>query len=220
MTQPGISTVGFIGAGKIGSQVARLALASGYRVVLSNSRGPETLADLVAELGTGASAATSDEAAAAADLVVVSIPLKSIDAVPVEPMAGKVVIDTNNYYWQRDGHVAELDDERQTTAGLLQRHLPDARVVKAFNHIQYGQLTTQGSPSGTPGRRALAIFGDDPTATATVAALLDGFGFDTVDGGGLDESWRIERDQPGYGPSDDADQLRSHLAQAVRDKNG
>src|ERR1051326_4808208 len=142
-----MTTLGLIGAGRIGSQVARLAVKSGYDVVLSNSRGPETLADLVDELGPQARAATVLEAAKAGDIVVVTIPLKSIGDVPVDPLAGKIVIDTNNYYPQRDGHIQELDEERTTTSELLQRHLP-TNVVKAFNHIYAAALTTDGQPAG------------------------------------------------------------------------
>src|SRR3954470_7379431 len=126
-----IRTIGTIGAGNIGTAVARLAIAAGYDVVLSNSRGPETLAGLVAELGPHASADTPEGAATRGDLVVVTIPLRAIDAVPVAPLAGKVVVDTNNYYPERDGQIAELDDRSGTSAGLLQRHLPESRVVKA-----------------------------------------------------------------------------------------
>jgi 8-hydroxy-5-deazaflavin:NADPH oxidoreductase len=211
-----MTTIGFIGAGRIGSQVARLALQSGYDVVLSNSRAPDTLTDLVRELGPKARAATPAEAAAAGNLVVVSIPLKNIGTVPVEPLAGKVVIDTNNYYPQRDGHIRELDEERATTSELLQRHLPKSKVVKAFNHIYAAELTTHGQPAGTENRRALVIAGDDPAAKSTVTRLLDQFGFDTVDAGPLSESWRIQRDTPGYGPRRTADELRSDLAAAKR----
>jgi 8-hydroxy-5-deazaflavin:NADPH oxidoreductase len=211
-----MKTIGFIGAGRIGSQVARLAVQHGYEVVLSNSRGPETLADLVRELGAKARAATAPEAAAAGDLVVVSIPLKNIETVPVEPLVGKIVIDTNNYYPQRDGHIRELDEERATTSELLQRRLPRSKVVKAFNHIYAAELTTHGQPAGTKNRRALVIAGDDRGANATVAHLLDQFGFDTVDAGPLSESWRIQRDTPGYGPRRNADELRSDLAAAKR----
>lgn len=209
-------TIGLIGAGHIGSQVARLAVKAGYDVVVSNSRGPETLADLVAELGPKARAGTALEAATAGDLVVVTIPLKNIASVPVEPLAGKIVIDTNNYYPERDGHIAELDAERTTTSQLLQAHLPKSKVVKAFNHIHAVQLTTDGRPAGTPNRRALVIAGDDAEANAVVTRLLDQFGFDTVDAGPLAESWRIQRDTPGYGPRRNADELRADLAAAVR----
>ena len=209
-------TIGLIGAGHIGSAVARAAISSGHSVVLSNSRGPETLADLVKELGPSARAATPSEAAQAGDIVVVTIPLKNIADVPVEPLAGKVVIDTNNYYPERDGHIAELDDESTTTAELLQRHLPSSKVVKAFNHIYASQITTDGTPAGTANRRALVIAGDDAGAKATVTRLLDQFGFDTVDAGPLAEGWRIQRDTPGYGPRRNAEELRADLAAAKR----
>ena len=211
-----MSTIGLIGAGHIGSQLARLAVRAGYDVVISNSRGPETLAGLVAELGPHARAGTPLDAARQGDIVVVTVPLKNYRAVPAEPLAGKVVIDTNNYYPQRDGHIAELDNESTTTAELLQAHLPGAKVVKAFNHIYAQSLTTEGQPAGTPNRRALVIAGDDDGAKATVTRLIDQFGFDTVDAGPLREGWRIQRDTPGYGPRRTAEELRKDLAAAQR----
>lgn len=211
-----MTTIGFIGAGNIGSQVARLAVANGYDVVVSNSRGPETLSALVRELGARARAATAVEAAAAADIAVVAVPLKSYRSVPVEPLAGKIVLDTNNYYPQRDGHIKELDDESTTTSELLQAHLPTSKVVKAFNHIHAAEITTDVRPAGTENRRALVIAGDDPEAKAIVTRLLDQFGFDTVDAGPLKEGWRIQRDTPGYGPRRDAEELRRDLAAAKR----
>jgi predicted dinucleotide-binding enzyme len=216
MSIDSLHTIGFIGAGNIGSQVARLAIASGYDVVLSNSRGPETLADLVSELGPKARAATVADAAAAGDLVVVTVPLKAIVDVPVEPLAGKVVIDTNNYYPQRDGQIAELDNGSTTSAALLQQRLSTSAVVKAFNHIRSAELTTDGTPSGTPDRRALVIAGDDETAKTLVTQLLDGFGFDTVDVGTLADSWRIEPGTPAYGPPHNAEDTRAALAAAKR----
>ncbi len=191
-----MTTIGLIGAGHIGSQIARLAVSHGYRVAISNSRGPETLATLVAELGPNARAATA--------------------AVPVEPLAGKIVIDTNNYYPQRDGHIPELDNESTTTSELLQAHLPTSKVVKAFNHIYAAHLTTDGRPAGSKDRRALVIAGDDADAKRTVSGLLDQFGFDTVDAGPLKEGWRIQRDTPGYGPRRTAEELRKDLAAAKR----
>jgi predicted dinucleotide-binding enzyme len=211
-----MTTIGFIGAGHIGSQLARLAVARGYKVVISNSRGPETLSALVAELGPNARAATPAEAARAGDIVVVTVPLKNYRTVPVEPLAGKIVIDTNNYYPQRDGHIPELDSEATTTSELLQAHLPASRVVKAFNHIYAAELTTHGQPAGTPNRRALVIAGNDDAAKATVARLIDQFGFDTVDAGPLAEGWRIQRDTPGYGPRRTAEELKTDLASAKR----
>jgi predicted dinucleotide-binding enzyme len=211
-----MTTIGFMGSGHIGSQLARLAIANGYDVVMSNSRGPDTLSDLVAELGSRATAATAQGAAEAGDLVVVTIPLKNYGEVPVGPLAGKIVIDTNNYYPARDGHIPELDNESTTTAELLQAHLPKSKVVKAFNHIYAAELTTHGQPAGTPNRRALVIAGDDSNAKATVTKLLDAFGFDTVDAGPLKEGWRIQRDTPGYGPRRTATELKTDLAAAKR----
>jgi 8-hydroxy-5-deazaflavin:NADPH oxidoreductase len=211
-----MTTIGLIGAGHIGGQIARLAIRNGYDVVVSNSRGPATLSGLVKELGPRARAATAHEAARAGDVVVVTIPLKNITSIPVEPLADKVVIDTNNYYPQRDGRIPELDNESTTTAELLQKHLPKSKVVKAFNHIYAQELTTHGQARGTPNRRALVIAGDDETAKATVARIIDEFGFDTVDAGALKEGWRIQRDTPGYGPRRTASDLRSDLAAAKR----
>ena len=208
--------IGLIGAGHIGSQLARLAVAHGHEVVVSNSRGPETLKGLVEELGPHAHAATPTEAAERGDIVVVTIPLKNIGRVPVAPLAGKIVIDTNNYYPQRDGHIADLDNELTTSAELLQRHLPTSNVVKAFNHIQAAALTADAQPSGTPNRRALAIAGNDDKAKADVGRLIGEFGFDVVDIGPLSESWRIQPGTPGYGPRRTGDQLRRDIAAAQR----
>jgi predicted dinucleotide-binding enzyme len=211
-----MNTIGLIGAGHIGSQLARLAVKAGYNVVIGNSRGPESLADLVRELGPHARAATPEEVARAGDFVVVTIPLKNLGAVPVAPLAGKIVIDTLNYYPQRDGHIADLDNEKTTTSEMVQAHLPASRVVKAFNHIYAAELTTHGQPAASPNRRALAIAGNDPAAKREVTTLLDRFGFDTVDIGPLSESWRIQRDTPGYGPRRTAAELRTDLAAAKR----
>lgn len=211
-----MKTIGLIGAGHIGSQLARLAVRHGYDVVVSNSRGPETLKELVSELGPRARASTAPEAAEAGDIVVVTIPLKNIGDLPAAPLAGKIVIDTNNYYPQRDGHIAELDEERTTTSELLQRQLPKSKVVKAFNHIYAAELTTHGQAAGTPNRRALAIAGNDAEAKRVVTQLIDQFGFDVVDIGSLSESWRIQRDTPGYGPRRTAEELRRDLAAAQR----
>jgi predicted dinucleotide-binding enzyme len=182
----------------IGSTVARLALAAGYDVVLSNSRGPETLADLIAELGPQARAATAAEAAAAGDLVVVTIPLKAYPEIPVEPLRGKVVIDTLNYYPDRDGHFAELDAEKTTTSELVQAHLPESHVVKGFNNIAFRHLAALARPAGAPDRTALPIAGADAAAKKTVIEFLDAIGYDALDAGTLAESWRFQRDTAAY----------------------
>lgn len=225
-----MTTVGLIGSGNVGSTVARLAVAAGYDVVLSNRRGPETLRDLVDELGLRARAATPDEAAGASDLVVVSIPLKAYRSVPVEPLAGKVIIDTENYYPERDGQIPELDDESTTTSELLQAHLPTSKVVKGFNNIIFNHLGSLARPAGAPDRSALPIAGDDAAAKATVTAFFDTIGYDTVDVGPLAEGWRFQRDTPAFvapyfaqglaggdgGAPADAATIRSALAAARR----
>jgi len=205
--------IGLVGSGNIGSTLAKLAVDAGHQVVLSNSRGPQTLTDLVARLGPAASAGTAEQAAAAGDLVVVTIPLHRYREVPVAPLAGKVVIDTDNYYPQRDGQIRELDSAATTTSELLAAHLPTSKIVKAFNNIYFVDLAEQGTAPGTPGRRALPIAGDDAAAKATVTALVDSFGFDVVDAGPLAEGSRFERDEPAYVARFDAAGLRAALAQ-------
>jgi predicted dinucleotide-binding enzyme len=211
-----MTTIGFIGSGHIGSSVARAALGKGYHVVMSNSRGPETLAELVADLGEGASAASGADAASAADFVVVTIPLKAEFSIPVGPLAGKIVIDTDNYYFERDGRIKEIDDHELTVSGFLQQHLVGAKVAKGFNHIGSTEILSDALPSGTPGRRALATASDFPEAVELVTRFFDEIGFDTVNIGPLSESWRVDRDMPAYGGRFDAAALRAKLDEAVR----
>jgi len=195
-----MTTVGFIGSGLIGGTVARLAVAAGYDVVVSNSRGPETLAGLVAELGPKARAATAAEAAEAGDIVVVSVPFHAHARLPITQLAGKVVLDTNNYYPERDGNFAELDEGKLTSAELEQRQLGTARVVKVFNNIFHAHLASLPRPSGDPERSSLTIAGDDAGAKRTATEFLDAIGYDAVDIGSLADSWRVEPGQPAYGP--------------------
>jgi len=194
-----MTTWGFIGSGNIGSTVARLAVDAGHDVVMSNSRGPETLADLVSELGPHARAATAHEAARAGDVVVVTVPLKLRGDLPHAALAGKVVIDTMNYYPQRDGVVPELEDESTTSSELLQALAPDAKVVKGFNNIFVQHLAVLARPSGADDRSALAIAGDDAEAKEVVRVALDEIGYDTVDLGPLAQGWRTQRDTAAYG---------------------
>ncbi|MER5218174.1 NAD(P)-binding domain-containing protein [Streptomyces sp. NPDC002838] len=191
-------TLGIIGAGMIGSTLARLAVDAGANVVLSNSRDPETLSGLVSELGSRARAATPAEAAQAGDLVVATVPLVAYDKLPVAALAGKTVIDTMNYYPDRDGHIAELDFDELTSSALVQRHLADSHVVKACNNIFFRSLLTLARPAGAPDRSALPIAGDEPSAKTEAAELLDTLGYDTVDIGTLTDSWRSEPNTPVY----------------------
>lgn len=201
-----MTTVSFIGAGNIGGTVAKLAVAAGHDVLVSNSRGPETLGDVVAGLGERATAVTAAEAAAGADLVVLSIPLKAVPELPDDvraALAGRVVIDTSNYYpEQRDGRIAALDEKRTTTTGLVAEHLPGARVVKAFNNIFWGHLrdlARPGTDAGSPERSALAIAGDDESAKAAATEFIASIGYDVLDTGTLADSGRFEPGTPAYG---------------------
>jgi 8-hydroxy-5-deazaflavin:NADPH oxidoreductase len=187
--------IGIIGAGHIGGTLAQRFADTGHEVAVSNSRGPETLAGLVEEVGGGARAMTAADAARFGDVVVVSIPLGRYREVPTDGVAGKVVMDTNNYYPERDGHFEDLDSDRTTSSELLQQHLPDARVVKAFNAIVWTRLRDEGRPAGDRGRLGIPISGDDDDAKRTVAELIDAIGFDAVDAGTLAQGGR--KHQPG-----------------------
>ena len=215
-----MTIIGFIGTGHIGTQVARTVTAAGYDVILSNAHDPDSLAPLVAELGVRARASTVHEAAASADLVVVAIPISAFDSVPVAPLAGKTVIVTSNYNRDREGALPALDSGETTVPGLLQAHLPGAHVVRAFSHISSTEVTTAGRPAGTPHRRALAIAGDDHEAKHAVAAIYDAIGFDTLDLGGLDEAWRVDRGQPAFITHQDLAQLKANVDRADRSRSG
>ena len=194
-----MTTWGFIGSGHIGSTVARLATAAGDDVLMSNSRGPETLGDLVADLGPGARAVSAEEAARAGDVVVVTIPFRAVDRTPVAELAGKVVIDTTNYYPARDGVVAALEDGSTTSSELVQRTLSGSSVVKAFNNIQFEHLAALPRPAGDPDRTTLAIAGDDPVAKELVRTLLDRIGYDSLDLGPLAAGRSVQPGTPAYG---------------------
>ena len=215
-----MTTVGLIGSGHIGSTVAKLAVAAGHSVILSNSRGPGTLQDLASQLGPLARAGTGQEAAEGGDLVVVTIPLRAFQQVPAGPLAGKVVIDTCNYYPQRDGQFPELDSGTLTSSELIQRHLAESAVVKVFNNIFYKHLESLSRPSGDPDRSFLPIVGDDPAAKAAVTEFLDSIGYGTVDAGPLAEGWRQQPGAPVYGApygSFDDEKGTPASAEAVRE---
>lgn len=194
MTTP----LGIIGAGAIGSTLARLAVAAGIDVLLANSRGPETLTDLVDELGPRAQAAAMIEVAQRAEVVIAAIPLSAYTQLPADELAGKVVIDTSNYYPQRDGHIAALDDDESTASELVQAHLDRSFVVKGFNNITFASLGNGTRPHGAPDRVTLPIAGADAAAKEIATALFDRLGYDTLDIGGLADSWRTEPGTPVY----------------------
>ncbi|GIG68888.1 NADPH-dependent F420 reductase [Phytomonospora endophytica] len=190
-------TLGLLGGGMIAASIARLAVDAGLDVVVSNTRGPATLADLVAGLGGRTRAATPEEAALAGDLVVAAVPPSAHGRLPAVALAGKTVLDTANYYPERDGRVPELE-EGTTSSARLQSILPGARVVKAFNNITPHQIRTLARAAGAADRSALPVAADDETARAEAVALLDLLGFDAVDAGTLRDSWRCEPGTPVY----------------------
>ena len=206
--------IGIVGAGFIGRAVAENAVRCGHSVMISNSRGPQTLGSTVVAIGCAAG--TAGQAASFGDIVVVAIPFGRIAELPLGALAGKVVLDANNYYPQRDGTIAELDAHTRTTGEMLQRLLPDAKVVKCFNAILQRDLAAGGQPAGAPGRRALPIAGDDGAAKKVAIDLLHDFGFDAVDAGTLAEGWRFERAKPAYCIPLDAAALTRALAAAER----
>jgi 8-hydroxy-5-deazaflavin:NADPH oxidoreductase len=211
-----MTTIGILGSGHVGTSLARAAVAHGYDVVLSNTQGPGSLSTLVSALGPRASAATPAGAAAAADFAIVAIPLTGIDQVPAAPLAGKVVISTINYFPQRDGRVPAIENGTTTAPGLLQAHLPDSYVVRAFSMLDAADMSGDGHRRGDPKRRALALAGDDVAAKELVARLYDEFGFDALDIGGLGESWRIEAGQPAFVVRQNLAELTANVARAAR----
>jgi predicted dinucleotide-binding enzyme len=207
--------IGIIGAGFVARAVATLAVENGHQAMLSNSRGPQTLTSYRSQVGC--EIGTAEEAAAFGDIVLVAVPLSAYRAVPVAPLAGKIVLDANNYYPERDGRIAELDAGTTTSSELLAAHLPTSRIVKAFNAVRMNDLLADARPAGAPDRLALPLAGDDADARALVAGLYDAFGYDTVDMGPLAEGWRFERGRPGYCARMDKATLAHVLAANTRD---
>ncbi|MEV6518979.1 NADPH-dependent F420 reductase [Micromonospora chalcea] len=204
--------IGIIGSGHIGGTLTRRLRSLGHDVAVANSRGPQSLADLAAE--TGARAVSVEDAVQGAELVIIAIPLKAVPELPASLFDGKLVVDANNYYPQRDGDIAELLDRSLSSSRWTADHLKGARVVKVFNNIQAAHLMDEGKPAGTAGRIALPVAGDDADAKRIVMGLVDDLGFDPVDAGTLDESWRQQPDTPVYGTDRDADGVREGLAAA------
>jgi predicted dinucleotide-binding enzyme len=211
-----VTTIGIIGAGEVGSHLARAAVLTGYQVVIANSRSPETLAPLIDVLGPTARAGTATDAAEAGDFVIIAAPLKFDNDMPTALLAGKIVLDTNNYMPWRDGRFPMIDNGEKTEHELRQEQLPTSRVAKAFTHIQALRMFALARPSGTPGRHALSVSSDHTDAVALVTRLYDRFGFDTVDNSPLTESWRSGPGTPAWNAHafQTKEQLALHLSQA------
>lgn len=217
-----MTVIGIIGAGEVGSQIARAAVGSGYQVAVANSRGPHTLSALVAELGPAARAATASQAARFGDFVVIAVPLKLVNDMPVDELAGKIVLDTNNHMPWRDGVFEAVVSGRRTVHELRQQQLPASKVAKAFTHIQAPRLFQLARPTGTPGRHALSVSSDHAEAVELVTRLYDEFGYDTVDNSPLSESWRTEPGQPAWYAHlhQTREELAENLRRARRDVHG
>jgi len=206
-----VTTIGILGAGKVGTVLSRLLVAAGYRVLISGSGPASRIALTIEVLAPGAVATTSDVVASESDIVILALPLGKYRSIPRELLAGKLVLDAMNYWWEIDGHRADLNDARVSTSELVQGFLEASRVVKAYNHMGYHDLDEGPQAAATPGRKAIGIAGDDHADLATVAAIVDATGFDPVVIGTLHDSISLEPGSELFGANVGADAVRAAI---------
>ena len=209
--ETGERRLGIVGAGRVGTTIARAAIAAGYDVAISGSGGAERIALIVEVLAPGARAVTTDEVVAHSDVIVLAVPMHRFRELPRDLFAGKILIDAMNYWEEIDGVDQELANAPAGTSVLVQERFPSARVVKSLNHITYYKFDEGRRPHGAPGRIAMASAGDDRAAVAAVMQLVDRLGFDAVDAGSLEAGLALEPDGPVFGVSYSADELSSLL---------
>ncbi|MCL3862289.1 NADPH-dependent F420 reductase [Actinotalea sp. K2] len=207
MTQA-VRTFGILGAGKLGTVLARLAVAAGYEVLVAGPGEPDRIRLVVEVLAPGAVATTADDVADRADVVVLAIPLSGLPSVPAGLLAGKTVVDATNYWWETDGERPELADPAVATSTLVAQALPRATVVKAFNHMGYHDLDEGPRPPGASDRRAIAVAGDDAAAVRLASMIIDTLGFDPVPAGALDDTVNLQPHAEAFGANVDAATLR------------